>query len=509
MRFLLVIALAVAIVSCTKREPASVGKSAFLGANRKPSSSDDLIEGPRILLQEVRNPSIFNAGECAAYVHGWTDKLFGLPIKHFIPTTPEEAGRLKAEGPHVLQTLFALRLATRERLREFEAAGTATGECIDAVRESFRYVRFAEELLLDWLQGQGVYDRQKPAHFEGGAPHTMVNPAFGSVEPKAGDVMIVRGKSYVSAMIARIGNEEAQFSHLAIVGMDAKGRLHVVESLIQTGVIVTPIARWMSDRDARVVMYRHPDAALAKKAARLIYDHAEPRFRAKNNIRYDFAMDDADDGSFFCSEVAAYAYKKASQGKVVLPLHRSSVTKFRGTGYVEALGLKRDSIFAPGDMEVDTRFEMVGEYRHWPLLRQVRMQDAVLSSVYGWMIEKGYRFRGDAWLSGKAFLGKFLRQFGLLADKMPKYMPLKTVRVTLQFEAASNALQDDLYAKEALYHQRNGHSLSFREMLKITEDLRRKDCEAWVRRNGSLRPGEPPRDQVLFSSFFNNGKNCD
>lgn len=503
--FLFIAVLVPLVTSCEKRGPVAVA-----GKERRPQSTIDLIEGPKYLLEEVKDQKIFNAATCPTYIAGWTEKLFSLPAKEFVPASQSDIDALKTEGPKVLQTLFELRLALRDRLNEFDRQRSATPECVDAVREGFRYMRFAEEMLIEWLQNKGVLDHEEPEHFGGGFPHTMLNPKFQGVDIRAGDLMLIRGKATVSSMIARIGNQEGQFSHLAIVGQDPQGKLHLVESLIQYGAILTPLDQWKKDRDARVVLLRHPDAALAKAAAREIYDFVAPRFKAKDNIRYDFQMNDDDDSAVFCAEVASIAYKRASKGAFKLPLHRTSATKFRGTGFLESFGIKRDSLFAPSDLEVDTRFEIVAEYKHWPLLRQVRMQDAVMASIYGWMIKRGDRFHGDAWLSGKAFLAKFLRQFGLFTEKLPSYMPLKTVRTTLQFEAVAQGLFENLALQEAEFFRENGSTHSFRELMAFNDQLRKKDCNEWVRQRGGLGYGtDAPPEKVVFSAIFHNGKSCD
>lgn len=504
----LAVLVVVAATGCERRSPASDAKPIEVAKNRKPQSAVDLIDGPQFLLDEVKDPAIFNAQTCPSYIAGWTDKLFGLPAKDIVPTTQAEIDALKTQGPKVLKTLFALRMALRDRLKDIDHDGKAPVECVDAVREGFRYVRLAEEILIEWLQRQGIFDKAEPEHFVGGFPHVLINSEADSVDIRPGDLMLIRGKATVSSMIARIGNEEGQFSHLAIVGQDAKGKLHLVESLIQYGAIITPMDKWKTEKNARIMLLRYPDAAVAKAAARAIYDVVAPRFDKKDNIHYDFAMNQDDPSEIFCAEVISLAFKLASKGAIKMPLHITNASKFRGTGFLESFSFTKESFFAPSDVEVDTRFDVVAEYKHWPLLRQVRMQDAVMASIFKWMIKRGDRFKGDAWLSGKAFMAKFLRQFGLLTEKLPTYMPVKTVKTTLQFEAVATALLDNLTASEAEFFRQNGYTHSFRELMQLNDQFRRKDCDAWMRSQGRMTTEQPP-EKVVFSSFFNNGKSCE
>lgn len=475
--------------------------------SRQPQSSQDFIDGASGIFADVQNPAVFNADTCAPYINKLTQQIYSLPSKYFVPSGSSEIAQMKAQGSNVLQNLFQTRLKIREHLTAFEKAGTAKPECVKAVREGFRYLRFAEEMLIEWMQKEGVYDQEKPDIFGGKFPHTLTNPKFaGQIDIRPGDLMLVRGKSYVSAMIARIGDEEGQFSHLVLVGQDSAGKLYALEALIQYGVIVTPLEKWRKEQDARVVLYRNPDAALAKRAARLMYDKAAPRFYAKDNIKYDFAMDDDNSDRIFCAELISHAYKLASNNQFKMPLHRTTITKFKGTGYLEGMGISKPSFFAPADMEVDTRFEEVAEFRHWPLLRQVRMQDSVLASVYSWMSDGGYRYHWSMFHGGKGVLAKMLRQFGLFTDQLPTYMPMNTLQMTLQFESVANALQDNIYEKEAQYYKANGHSMSFAEMLVINEQFRREDC----RKHMDALNGDPmaPGDLSKFHWFFYPERGC-
>lgn len=473
---------------------------------RTPQSTADLIEVSKNFLVDVQDSGKLNEKTCSSFLEPWNEQMMSLPSDFFVPKSATDVNLLRKEGPLVLDDLFRAQLKLRSRLREFENTKTLSPSCLFSIRKTFRTLRFAQDFLIDWLQKKQVFDSGQPSILKGGVPHTLRNPAFANAEIRAGDLMLVRGKTYVSAMIARIGDEEAQFSHLAIVGQDAKGELHVVEALIQYGTIVTPLKKWQLDKDARVVLFRHPDEKLAKAAARAIFDVAEPPYRKNQNIRYDFEMEDKKKPELYCAEVISFAYEMASDGKMRMPLHKTTAKKFKGTGYLEGLGIKVDEFFAPADVEVDTRFELVAEYRHWPLLRQVRMQDSILTSVYSWMIDKKYRFHWNPFIQTKGLMAKVLRQMGFLRETLPTYMPLQSVQTTLQFEVVAKALEENLYAKEKEFYAQKGHSMTFRELLAVNESYRQEDC----RKKQRASPGrsEDRSDPPEFSDFFYSPKGC-
>jgi hypothetical protein len=460
------------ISACTSNSTKTIEPQSY----RNPASTGELITGSQKILADINNPQVFNPQTCVKFVNNVTDYLYYLPADHFIPKTSSEQENLRKFGPEVLDTIFQIRVALHEKLQQFDSRSELNKDCATKAREGFQYARFSEEYLLDWLYAQKVYNFQAAPILAHQKPSTWTNPKFEGFELQAGDVMIIRGKSYVSAMIARIADEEGNFSHLAVVGEDKAGKKYVVEALIQYGTIVTPLEKWRQSPDARVALFRHPDQALAKKASRIVYDFAQGALDKGKGIRYDFSMNDDDYSTMFCSEVVKMAYDKASNGQLIMPKFRSTVTKFKDNAYPRSLGVTKTSLFAPYDVEVDPRFDFVAEYRHMPYLRQVRMQDAVLQSVYGWMINKGYNFHWEPKHAGKAYLAKMVRQFGIAKDTLPTYMPVDSIKTNVQFQVVASALEKNIYAKEAEFYKKNGYLPSFQDLLIINEAYRLKDC---------------------------------
>lgn len=473
---------------------------------RKPASADDLFEGSRKVLSDVGNPQVFNSGTCSTFVNDMTDYLYHLPADYFVPKNPEEVAKFKAQGVELVDTIFKIRVKLRERFQEFDSRNELTDACTQKVREGIQYARFAEEYVLEWLYQNKVLEFVKKPIMTNERPNTWTNSRFEGFELKTGDAMIIRGQSYVSAMIARIGDEEGNFSHLAIVGEDSKGNKYIVESLIQKGVIVTPLEKWRQQEDARVALYRQPDEALGKLAGRKIYNQAKAALDKGAAIRYDFAMDDDDSRSMFCSEVVGYAYDKASDGKFIIPKFRSRVTKFEGTNYLKSLGVTKMTLFAPYDLEVDPRFDFVAENRHYPLLRQVRMQDAVLQSMYSWMIDKKYVYNKSFGHMSKAYAAKFLRQFGFLKDTLPKYMPMDSIKTNVQFQAVAMILEKNIYAKEEAYYKEKGYLPSFTDLMAFNEQYRKEDCDKQIlweeAHKGKVYRGQMPKKESEFHWFF-------
>lgn len=450
-----------------------------------------LLSGVEQVLNDLDNAKVFNAKTCATYINTTTDYLFRQPADHFVPKGSEQIEYFKANGEKIIKKIFLVRIKLRNRLQEYDSKNELTDDCILKIREGMQYARFTEEYLLEWLVHNKVVQFQDAPVLGGEEPFVLRNPEFKELKLQPGDVMLIRGVSFVSAMIARIGDEEGNFSHIAIVAEDSDGKLYVVESLIQLGVIVTPLEEWRKAHDARVALFRHKDAELSHRAARAAYDWS------LTHPKYDFEMDDSNYDTVFCAEVVRYAYDKASNGTLLVPKFRSHVSKFKGGPFPKSLGVTKDTLFAPYDIEVEPRFDFVAEGKYYPGLRQVRMQDAILQSVYSWMIEKNYTFYWSANMAAQCYLGKILRQFGFLKDQFPTYMPMKTMQSVWQFQTVAEALEENLYKKEEAYYKAHEYLPSFLEMMAANDAFRREDCQHYMK-------GEVSKFHTIFR-----GEKCD
>lgn len=444
-----------------------------------------LVEGVQKVTKELNDAKIFNPQTCPVYIDSVTEYLFLQPADHFIPKTTDEIKYFQTHGGEILKSIFMVQVRLHELLDQFAQSQSLSKECVLKIREGIQYARFTEEYLLEWLMHAHLISFNEAPILTGEEPFVMRNPKFSDVQLLPGDVMLVRGKSYVSAMIARIGDEEGNFSHTAVVAENTKGELYVVEALIQYGVVVTPLEQWRKQQDSRVALYRFKDQDVAKAAAKVAYTWG------LTHPDYDFAMDDNDYSKAFCSEVVKYAYDKASNGKIILPMFRSTVSKFKGGDYPKSLGVTSSTLFAPYDIEVDPRFEFVAEGKYYPLLRQVRMQDAVLQSVYSWMSEKGYTFYPNFSITAQVYIGKFLRYFGFFSDEFPTYMPIDTMKAVFMFDKVSTPLEENLYKKEDEYYRAKNYLPSFFEMMQANEQFREQDLKRY-------KEGEDPKFHKIF-----------
>src|SRR5690606_34078329 len=120
---------------------------------------------------------------------------------------------------------FEIRLAMKEQMSVLGKAEGDAYTCFKEARNVFRGLRYLEDYLVEHLElrNNDKVDAMSYNTLEGKTPYFLVNPEYkfrAWQDLKSGDVILSRGNAYTSAAIARIGDIDAQFSHLTMVYKD-------------------------------------------------------------------------------------------------------------------------------------------------------------------------------------------------------------------------------------------------------------------------------------------------
>ncbi|MGE3229357.1 MAG: hypothetical protein AB7J30_07960, partial [Hyphomicrobium sp.] len=213
-----------------------------------------------------------------------------------------------AAAPRLMTGLFSARMRLRDRIASWDQQGIFDRNAQGALRDVFRITRYASDMLGEIAGGNirlEPNEKSKRA-FTGTAWNTLVNPAYDSgqnIPFRSGDVLVMRGSAHNSAAIARIGDVDTQFSHIALVYVDPNGKHWIVEALIEDGSVVNTLDHVLYHDLGRAVLYRSRDSALAARAAELAYK----RILASTNgttphIPYDFTMRLKGRRTLFCAK---------------------------------------------------------------------------------------------------------------------------------------------------------------------------------------------------------------
>jgi hypothetical protein len=400
-------------------------------------------------------------------------ELYAADFKSF------DVASIRATAPQTIQGLFELRLFLRNQIPEWARRGFMTRDVQKALRDAFRALRYATDLIGEINIG---HERLPPGGtsaraFTGANLNVLVNPAYytGDDLPyRSGDVILVRGQAHNSAAIARIGDIDSQFSHIGIVYVAPDGQAYKIEALIESGSVVTPLDAALDHGLGRAILFRHRDANLAARAAEMI--HAKVAKRRMRRIWYDFSMKLEDYRRLYCSKLVKLAYLMASKGDVTLPAYTTRLD-MTNRDFLDRVGVKTIETFAPGDLEIDPRFDVVAEWADYRLTSSLRNQDMIATKLFEFMEKDGYRFKEDFTIRLIGLLGRLSAHLSERAKdlmvsvvpKVPPNMKRKTIAVVAMLHKTAQPLLEKLNAQEEQAISRTGHAPHPRDVLALLD----------------------------------------
>lgn len=395
-------------------------------------------------------------------------------------------------APDIMYRLFDTRLRLRARIAEFEDKGLMTPEVVKGLRDVFRILRYVSDMVGEVARARGKLpeaDVQPLAGFRGDHHNTLVNWDYykgakgKDIAFRSGDVILVRGERHNSAAIARIGDVDSQFSHACMAYVDEKGAHFVVESLIEDGAVVGPLVKALDHDLARAVLYRHKDAALAARAAKLIHDHvAATQGNIAKRILYDFSMSLDDGKRLFCSKLVRLAYDMASEGKTKLPRYPTRFS-MQNKDFIQRVGVKAQETFAPADIDLEKDFDIVCEWQDYAKTGNVRLQDFTCDKLFEWMDRYGYKFQETLLIRVVSFFGRLSAFFSdrakeilsSIAPKVPINMKRKTVATVAMLHRTAEPIYRELVAAQDDMLARRGRPLHGEEVFERLEEIRRRE----------------------------------
>ncbi|MGE3758863.1 MAG: hypothetical protein AB7H97_13970, partial [Pseudobdellovibrionaceae bacterium] len=326
------------------------GTSEHSSVDDKKNVYSDLEKTIREIMAFVQNPTQFTASTCGSTIERVTNELQARNPLYF------DRSLIEGSEKKLIEMLWQLRLAIREKFQDFyhqrQLIGPQGADCVEKVRRAFRFARYIEDYLTLFLYKPKPFDSATDQKWinslQGKSPQLLVSDKEPVVKIKSGDAIMSRGDAFTSAAIARIGNEDAQFSHLSLVYIEGatpdmeytieealtSERVKVIEAHIEVGSFYGTFGKYVQDGHTRLVQYRFPDSKIAHQAALNLYkivdDYQKGRRKGRaepdvnDNIPYDFHMNLADRSEIFCSEGTSIAYTDAG---VEIPTFPSDIER--------------------------------------------------------------------------------------------------------------------------------------------------------------------------------------
>ncbi len=503
------------------------------------ASTQDMLAYVNYVNAQINDRTRFTVATCEARLQQIKTELENVGPDSF------DRERIRATYQQIMQATFAGRMALGQRLSDFVLLPSSNEQtlrlCVDSMRSIHRFLRYIEDYVFLWVEKPPQFVDGTSSNFgpvlQGQVPDLLTRSGFEEVKLRSGDVLLSRGNAYTSAAISRIGKEEAQFSHLTQVYIDApigtemtieqaihSERAFTVEAHIEVGSFTRRFREYVADGNMRVVLFRPKiDPARAHTAAKSIYDRViayqkgnrsvfsldlqpvandgasqapstTPNPSSETGVRlfgvfdrganpndnppYDFKMNLENAKEIFCAEIVSLAYKAAS---LTVPSFR---TEIRHNDLTKRMGITTQLTFAPADIEVDPNFELLAEWRDRRKLAGVMRKDVVLTAMYQWMEEHKYTFRTGLVDFVKTQIAWFGRQTELgFQRRLPRNMSQDIISMTFILDRVGARLEDHLVRFSRTYEQQNGGILpNFFEQMAALDRYRRADFEAYKRR---------------------------
>lgn len=134
------------------------------------------------------------------------------------------------------------------------------------------------------------------------------------------------------------------------------------------------------------------------------------------------------------------------------------------------------------DMEIDPRFEIMGEFKDLRLTRDSRHKDVILSKIFEWMDSRGYQLHDSmkSKMAGgliydlrRTFLWPLVKKIMKVdfSDEIPRKM-LSTVQL---LKEVAEPMLARLRAADDEFKAKTGWSMTYLELYQVMEDFREQD----------------------------------
>ncbi len=301
---------------------------------------------------------------------------------------------LNQSMPALLRSFWELRLNLRHQFMFLQNKEmNSEWKCTTTLHEYLNYLRFSEENLILLLVKKKILFGNSDLFFSKSEPYTWKSNNF--VKIKAGDMLISQGTTFVSTYVSSMVFPARSFSHISFVVEDDKKLL--VYDFFPSGVRILPLEQWLNDPGSRMAVYRAKDEQLALKVATRAVQIVNEYQNTKKTIFPYFYNDqsldltsDHPNGSLFCSGIAAWLFAKESNGAVILPKYKSKFYFLDNADVLTRLGVNKQEVFHPSDLEADPNVELVAESRMYKYIKDSHVKESIFDLLALHLTNKTY-----------------------------------------------------------------------------------------------------------------------
>lgn len=457
---------------------ASIFETAFANVPFSPPSLDNLLLASEQILNDVDDQAFGN--NCTTYLKTLESAIDALDVTKL----PDQDLNKYAED--IAHNSWLIRGLLHSKLPQFDK------DCVFQVQTTFRQLRLVEDYLLEFsrktphLGPKDIDFQSQPVPLRQFGPSFYELKQYKQTELQPGDLLITRGVSFLSGMIARLGERPTQFSHVVMVYKDKdSSELKTIESYVGTGVGFYEMDFALKNENVRILWLRAKDATLGANAAKEMSQSVSDRIKAKNHIKYDYKLDFNNPQSMSCAEVSQVAFEMASAGTFRIPFYPNRVAAAKDL--VERLKLNSGNIYEPGDMEIDPRFELIGEFRDLRLTRDSRQKDAIMTKIFEWMENKNYVLKdnlksrmagGFIYKVRRTFLWPLVKKMLKLED-FSKEIPANMLQTMTLMNSLGEQMLAELQKRDLAFEKKFNVPMGQIDLYTALEEMRQKDLELY------------------------------
>jgi hypothetical protein len=436
--------------------------------------------------QQFVESNAYDKSSCGAQIDKMSSRLRSINWSDY--TNSE----IKNESKQLTQDLWELKLALHQKLDQVD------GLCNAKLRSLFSTMRNQDDYLSEFsYQGSNLdpakidFEKQAVPIYDRGAyaPYYIRKDVdTDKFQFQAGDLMVAKGVSFFSAILSESTVEESHYSHLVFVNTNEKtGVPNTVESYVAVGVSAYEINFALKNENARLLVLRPKDKNLGRAAA----DKA--MLAVKNKVPYDYKLNMADHSAMNCLEVGIYAYQAASNNQINVPeypAHLNIINK----ALKNSMSIVNGPFPAPDDLETDSRFELLLDWKDVRVLRNSRQKDAILAGILRWMNTENYNFHNTpkAWLaadillpSRETMLWPLLKKLTGSPDLDPR-MPRSMLGIMMDLNEVGLNILKELSKRDDQFSNKYGRPMTNEQLRAEVEKIRADDFDNYVRGRANI-----------------------
>jgi len=426
-------------------------------------------------VKNVQEPT-FNSQTCQNELRVIKNKLNSFDFNQYSDSD------LKTNSSEGIKASWKLRSSIHNQLSNMDR------ECRLIARDIFHQLHDHED-----YYGEFAYPQIRPEKPEGKdfqkeavpilnreayAPYNLVKD-LNSFQFEPGDIILARGTSFLSAIITQLTDNRSHFSHAVVVvenTVNGQPRLGTVESYTTTNVKFFDLNEALKNENVRLLVLRPKNSRVAVKAAEFAL-----QFSAEK-IKYDFDFNFDDYSKLSCVEVAKAAYDLGSDGQIKIP-ENPAMLNLNNSEFLKRMNFKNGPMITPGDLEFDSHFNIVLDWRDYRLVRNSRYKDVVMSEIVNLMDEKKYVFISSGLskiastvvLPSRSTIWWPLVSLVTGVKEINPLTPVSTVDTMAVIDQVANMMLTELQKFDESYQARYKRPMTNRQLRKAMKSVEERD----------------------------------